>query len=307
LEYRFWRKPLAAEVRKHWLQMFNRWIFWLLAAFILELCVMPVQFPPDQYSHLHAAYLGGIVILLLLAPLSGKRIYMATNLAFATGSIFMAIQVARINWRQSKSDGVILTAPFRGDWVVFNGGRSTVLNQNYAHNSQRDALDIERVVNGQERTGNEGNLKSYPSWGETVYAPADGKIVKAVNDLEDNAVGQIDQENPAGNCAVIDIGQGRFVEMTHLQQGSVLSRVGDVVRAGQPIAKCGNSGLAGHPMLHIQAQNQPDMFAPGTKTYPILFRDATVTRSNHLLADAPVFVRRNDIISGEPSAEKISR
>jgi len=90
------------------------------------------------------------------------------------------------------------------------------------------------------------------------------------------------------------------VMMAHLQKGSVLVVPGDVVHAGHPIANCGNSGNTSQPHLHIQAQNQPDAFAPGAKTYPILFRDVTCVRSKHPRADAPFFVRRNDLIISKP-------
>jgi len=92
-------------------------------------------------------------------------------------------------------------------------------------NNQRNALDIERLVNGEETTGDPKRLESYPSWGETLYAPADGKVVKAVNDLPDNSIGDTDTEHLAGNHIVIDIGNGHFVMLAHLQKGSVLGRV----------------------------------------------------------------------------------
>ena len=94
-----------------------------------------------------------------------------------------------------------------------------------------------------------------------------------VNDLDDNPVGHADGEHVAGNHVVIEMGNGRFVMMAHLQQGSVLVAEGDVVRGGQLIAQCGNSGNTSHPHLHLQVQNGPDFFAPDLKTYPILFRD----------------------------------
>jgi murein DD-endopeptidase MepM/ murein hydrolase activator NlpD len=99
----------------------------------------------------------------------------------------------------------------------------------------------------------------------------------------------------------MDLGNGRFVLMAHLQKGSVLVAKGEIVRAGQPLAKCGNSGNTSGPHLHLQVQNQPDFSAPGLITYPILFRDVACVRSERPRADAPFFVRRNDrIISGAP-------
>jgi len=279
----------------------NRWIFWLLAAFTLELCVVPAQFSASQYSMIRAVNWGGVALLLLLGLLPGKRLYVATNVAFAAGSIFMAAQITRIYWPAPKSDGVILAAPFRGEWLVLNGGPSTLINIHYGLSNQRDALDIERLVNGRDRTGDDQKLKSYPSWGETLYAPADGKIVEAVNDLDDNPIGQTDVEHLAGNHIVEDIGGGHFVLMAHMQKGTLLVQPGDSVHAGQPIAKCGNSGNTSGPHLHLQVQNQPDAFAPGAKTYPILFRDVICVRFRQTRTGAPFFVRRNDrIISKLP-------
>jgi tRNA A-37 threonylcarbamoyl transferase component Bud32 len=300
LEHRLWRKPLAPELRRYWGQVGNHSIFWLLVGLTLELCIVPAQFTPQEYAMIRMIDWGGISILMLLALLPGKRIYVATNLAFAVGSLFMATQMARIYWPVPKSEGVILAAPFRGEWLVVNGGRSTLINIHYRRANQRDALDIERIVNGQERTGDRKRWTSYPSWGETLYAPADGKIVKVVRDLDDNPLGQRDEEHLAGNYVAIDLGNGRFVMMAHLQKGSVLVTEGDVVRTGQPLAKCGNSGNTSHPHLHLQVQSGPDFAAPDLKTYPILFRDVTCTRSARPRLDAPFFVRRNDrIISVE--------
>ena len=304
LEYRLWRKPLARELRRYWWQVGNGWIFWLLVGLTLELCIVPAQFTPQEYAMIRTINWGGIAMLILLGLLPGKRIFLATNLAFAIGSIFMATQMARIYWPVPKTEGVILAAPFRGEWLVVNGGRSTLINIHYRLANQRDALDIERIVNGQERTGDRRKWASYPSWGETLYTPADGKIAKVVNDLDDNPLGQRDEENRAGNQVVIDLGNGRFVLMGHLQKGSVLVKEGDVVQTGQPIAKCGNSGNTTGPHLHLQVQSGRDFSAPDLKTYPILFRD--VTRSGRPRSDTPFFVRRNDRIIAEVPRQNIN-
>src|SRR6185295_18863929 len=112
--------------------------------------------------------------------------------------------------------------------------------------------DIERILNGRERTSDDKKFTAYPSWGQTLYAPVDGKVVKAVNDLDDNPVGQPDTQNVVGNHLVIDMGDGRFVLMAHLQKGSVTVAEGETVRVGQPIAKAGNSGNTSGPHLHLQ-------------------------------------------------------
>jgi tRNA A-37 threonylcarbamoyl transferase component Bud32 len=301
LEYRFWRKSPFGQFRRYWVQWLNQAVFWLLVAFTLKMCIVPAQFTDDQYHLIRAINWGGIVILVLLGFLPGKRIYIATNLALAAGSVFMATQMLRICWPVPKSEGVVLAAPFRGQWLVVNGGRSELINLHYQYADQRDALDLERLVNGKEKTDDLDKLQSYPSWGETLYAPADGKIVKVVNDLDDNAVGATDEKNLAGNHIILDMENGHFVMMAHLQKGSVLVHPGDSVKAGQPVAKCGNSGNTSHPHLHLQVQNQADAFVPGARTYPILLRNVTCVRSKRERTDPPFFVRRNDVINSSPA------
>jgi predicted Ser/Thr protein kinase len=294
LEYHFWRWTPESGLHKYGWQFLNRSIFWLLAGLTLELCIVPAQFTDAQYSGIRAVDWGGIVFLVLLGLLPGKRVYLATNLVFAVASIFMITQLARIYWPVPKSEGVVLAAPFRGEWLVLQGGPSSLINHHYAQSNQRDALDLERLVNGKEKTGDRHRLESFPSWGETVYAPADGKVVVAVTNMVDNAIDQTDLQNLAGNHIVLDIGQGRFVMLAHLQEGSALVTLGQVVQAGDPLAKCGNSGNTSQPHLHLQVQNQPDAFTPGAQTYPILFRDVTCVRANLPRTDAPFSVRRND-------------
>jgi serine/threonine protein kinase len=302
LELRFWRNPLAPDLRGHRWQLLNRWLFWVLAVLTVEVCILPAQFSPSEYTLVQTLLLGGAGILMVLELLPGKRIPVATNLVFALGSIFILAQMAWIYWPVSPSKGVVLSAPFRGEWLVVHGGQSTLINAHYAHSNQRDALDLERLVNGQERTGAAGALESYPSWGERLYAPADGTVTEVENSLDDNPIGQSDLEHLAGNHVVIDIGRGRFVMLAHLQKGSVLVADGDVVRQGQPLAKCGHSGNTSHPHLHLQVQDQPKFLLSGVKTYPILFQGATRIRAKSMRTDAPFPVRSNDRIICEPAA-----
>lgn len=107
----------------------------------------------------------------------------------------------------------------------------------------------------------------------------------------------------SGDRSRLDLGNERFVLLGHLQKGSVLVAEGDAVHAGQPIAKCGNSGNTSHPHLHLQVQNGPDFSAPDLKTYPILFRDVAGLRAGRPRTDAPFFVRRNDRIISEPTTK----
>ncbi len=67
---------------------------------------------------------------------------------------------------------------------------------------------------------------------------------------------------PCGNELAIELSTGTFLMLCHLQQGSVQVDVGDEVKMGQPIAKCGNSGHTSEPHLHIHHQRQDPRIYP---------------------------------------------
>ena len=58
----------------------------------------------------------------------------------------------------------------------------------------------------------------------------------------------------AGNHIFLAAPGGEVVALCHLQRGSVGVRVGQYVRAGEPIERCGNSGNSTEPHLHLQRE-----------------------------------------------------
>ena len=295
-EYGLLRTPLAGRLRRFWLQALNAWLFWLAVAATVQTCLIPAQFMSGEYRLVQIMIWGPTVILILLELVPGKQISVIRNLALAVGWLFLGVENARIYWPGTEADAFVLQAPFRGQWLVLQGGSSALVNHHYPVRGQRDALDIERVVSGLEQTDAARGLESYPSWGQILFAPVAGKVVTVVSNLADNALGQTDEEHVAGNYVVIDAGKGRFVLMAHLQHGSVLVPPGDQVSKGHPIASCGNSGNTTHPHLHLQVQNRPDFYDDGLETYPILFTGATRLRHGHSTQNGPFAARRNDLI-----------
>ena len=299
LRYRFWHKPFSPESWQYSLQIINGLLFWIIALLTLETCIVPTQFTPEEYRGIRFMVWASILTLICLQLLSAKRVYLATNLVLCAGSVFMGVQLIQISRPVAQQEVTILSFPFHGEWVVVQGGRSSLINHHYRLSSQRDALDLSRLAQGKERIGDRHKLESYPAWDAVLYAPVSAKVAFVVNNRDDNPIGQTDGNNPAGNYLSLDVGNGRYVLMAHLKKGSVRVKVGDVVRAGQAIARCGNSGNTSQPHLHLQVQNRAKFFAPETKTYPMLFRDVICRRSNHNRTDSPFDVRRNDRIIRE--------
>jgi hypothetical protein len=79
-------------------------------------------------------------------------------------------RVSRSEFTTTRQPGAILAAPFRGEWLVVNGGPSSLINLHYDYPNQRHTLDIERLVIGRERTDSGYGLASCPSWWQTLYS-----------------------------------------------------------------------------------------------------------------------------------------
>lgn len=150
-----------------------------------------------------------------------------------------------------------VAVPAEGAWFVYWGGREIEDNYHAADPGQRFALDLLVVRDGASHRGDPARVESYHCWGEPVLAPAAGTIVAATGDLPDQPIGGSDPANPAGNHVVIDLGQGEYLFLAHLQQGSQRVAAGDRVTPGQPLGLCGNSGNTSEPHLHAHLQTTP--------------------------------------------------
>lgn len=150
-----------------------------------------------------------------------------------------------------------LRLPFEGVWQVFWGGRTPEQNYHAVDRGQRFALDVLVVEDGSTHAGDGRAPEDYHCWDRPILAPAAGTVAAAVDGLPDQAIGETDPENPAGNHVVLDLGNGEFAFLAHLRRGSVAVKVGDRVESGQEIGRCGNSGNTSEPHLHFHLQTMP--------------------------------------------------
>jgi len=74
-----------------------------------------------------------------------------------------------------------------------------------------------------------------------------------------------------GNQVVIQHGPEEFSFYAHLKQHSLKVKVGDKVKAGQPIAQVGSTGHSTEPHLHFQLMDSADFFT--ANGLPIMFDD----------------------------------
>ena len=109
-----------------------------------------------------------------------------------------------------------------------------------------------------------------------VLAAAPGRVSRlrdGVADVSIRAGGAPNVEGrECGNGVVIDHGGGWETQYCHLARGSLKVKVGDVVKAGQPIARVGLSGDTEFAHLHLSVRRNGtvvDPFAPKPGAGPL--------------------------------------
>ena len=148
--------------------------------------------------------------------------------------------------------------PFEGEWLVKQGNTGKVshfgLQEKFAWDFEKtDGKGNTFDGKAQDKKLNEASL----SWKAPVLAPADGEVVVAVNGVRDNTLsGDMNRNEPMGNYIVIKHGEGEYSILGHLLKEGVEVKVGDVVKAGQKVASCGNSGLSPEPQLHFSVLSE---------------------------------------------------
>ena len=150
------------------------------------------------------------------------------------------------------------TMPIKEKWFVFWGGTNEFLNYHYAYESQRYAYDL-IVMKGDQTYKDDAMLnENYYAFNQEVVAPADGSVIKVVNHITDNVPGEIDDTQPAGNYIILEHPNKEYSLLAHFKQYSIIVKEGDIVKQGQVVGYCGNSGNSSEAHIHFQVMDSPD-------------------------------------------------
>lgn len=160
-----------------------------------------------------------------------------------------------------------LRFPIAGDFMVVTGHATS--EGGHEERSQLYAYDIVGLGSHLELLRGDGSKNSdFVGYGLEVLAPAAGVVVYERNDVADNPASG-NQDFPsllklpdppwgvAGNCVVIDHGNGEFSLLAHMQPGSVRVKKGDRVKQGDLLGRLGNSGATTGPHLHYHLMDGP--------------------------------------------------
>ncbi len=122
--------------------------------------------------------------------------------------------------------------------------------------------------------------KTFRSPGETVtdffcynlpiLAPAAGYIINIIDEVDDNAIGDVNTEQNWGNTIVIKHSEYLFSKISHVKKNSFTLPIGSYVKKGDVIAYCGNSGRSPEPHIHFQLQATA-FVGSQTLKYPIAY------------------------------------
>ncbi|MBC8033733.1 MAG: peptidoglycan DD-metalloendopeptidase family protein [Chitinophagaceae bacterium] len=159
--------------------------------------------------------------------------------------------------------------PFNDEWTVVWGGDTKELNHHVENRAQKNAFDmVIKNGNGKSfRTDGTSN-SDYYAFGKELFAPCDGVVVLAVDGVKDNKPGEMNRMYLPGNTVVIRTGNNEFLYFAHFKQRSIEVSEGQVVKRGQLLGLCGNSGNSSEPHLHFHIQNSEDVnLATGIKCF----------------------------------------
>jgi urea transporter len=160
-----------------------------------------------------------------------------------------------------------ISLPFMGYWTVSQG-----YNGNITHKGDwGQALDF--VISDEEQ-----NTFQYPGtlpehfycFNKPVLACGAGVVELVVNHIEDNAIGKENLKENWGNTVVIRHAADLYSKVSHLKKNSIKVKPGDIVKTGDLLGLCGNSGRSPEPHLHFQLQATP-YIGSRTLSYPIAY------------------------------------
>jgi hypothetical protein len=178
------------------------------------------------------------------------------------------------SWPVRLVEPAVVLAPVLGTWQVSNGPGRLGAGDHDAHPQSRYGYDLVVLEQGRTHRGDPHRNESYFAWNRSVRAVADGEVVDVCDRERDNPGYRGALSQCGVNRVVLRHPDGLYTAYLHLRQRSTAQDVllGSRVRAGQVIARVGNSGDSSEPHLHFLAFR---LDATGrVESVPVVFRNA---------------------------------
>lgn len=233
-------------------------------------------------------------ILLLCIGISGNAILI----------IFHAVTLlaARHSHYKYVKEAIPLSFPCRnGKYLITDGGdgkMSSLINYHYkasvhtshqTQNSMRYAVDIVKL--GRNLKTAKSILskynESYYIYGEKIYSPMRGKVIKVVDNIDDNPPFPEKMPYNVGNHVVINEGS-YYLVLGHMQKDGINAAVGDYIDRGQFLGYVGNSGLTPRSHIHMQVSKCDNNDYWSGEAIPIYFENNFIPVKNKVFNSIPI-------------------
>lgn len=164
--------------------------------------------------------------------------------------------------------------PVFGEWFISQGH-----NGDYTHKNQwKYAWDFVVTDNNKLQSPEDPQkLEDYYCYKLPVIAPLDGTIVKVIDGIPNNKIGEVNIENNWGNTVIIEHESGLFSAISHFEPNSIKVTEGKKVKKGEALGLCGNSGRSPYPHIHFQFQATDKL---GDKTFNFPFAHFILKNEN---------------------------
>ncbi len=170
-------------------------------------------------------------------------------------------------YRFNKDTYYHMVLPVIGEWNIPQGHNGKITHKgDWQYAWDFDVLDEE----GKSYQNPGINVKDYYCHNLPVTAPSAGYVVKILDGIDDNKIGEVNLKENWGNTIIIKHGEHFYSKLSHIVKDSFTVAIGDYVKKGQVIGRCGSSGRSPEPHLHFQLQTTPYVDSK-TINYPIAY------------------------------------
>jgi len=141
--------------------------------------------------------------------------------------------------------------PFKGEWIVLQGGDTAEQNAHHNNPSMAFALDLIRAPQPKLTPAENEALTA----GQPVFCPVGGMVEQLIDAIPENAPGQTNPMAPDGNAISIKYTKDEYLSISHLQPGSFTVKASQKLEPGQALAKTGRSGDTPASMVTLNVSN----------------------------------------------------
>ncbi len=159
--------------------------------------------------------------------------------------------------RELGGEALLTRLPFDGEWYVLSGGEKAKQNNHHGIGAQNFAIDFVICQDGSQSKRTDGKTnEDFYCWDQTICAAHDGTVVISVDGIPDNIPGEMNPQMVYGNVIMIQDSSGFVSVYAHLKNGTVSKRAGEMIKSGEKLGSCGNSGNSSEPHLHFHLQSK---------------------------------------------------